>query len=127
MLKNNNFMKNCIFFSDLIKNKKKILPIKKKYPKVGDRIWIKYIYVQGTKLIRFYSKIFYGRCIGLKRKNSNNSLIILRNVYNRDPLEMGFFLHSPFILNYNIKNKSFDFRKLKLYFLRNKKIARSKV
>ncbi len=100
-----------------------------KYPKVGDSLWIKFFFIQGLKVSRFYSKSFFGRCISYKRKNSNTSLIILRNIYNREPVELSFFLNSPLIIktNYKRKDRHFYYNRNKLYYLRKKKISKSKV
>jgi ribosomal protein L19 len=117
------FLTDFLYKNTKLKNK---LVIK---PKVGDNIFIKFFYVQGIKILRFHSKTFFGRCIAYKRKNSNTELLILRNVYNRDPIELSFFLKSPFVIKILKKNKNYqnDFNKQKLYFLRFKKLAQSKV
>jgi ribosomal protein L19 len=117
------FLTDFLYKNIKLKNK---LVIK---PKVGDNIFIKFFYVQGIKILRFHSKTFFGRCIAHKRKNSNTELLILRNVYNRDPIELSFFLKSPFVIKILRKNKNHqnNFNKQKLYFLRFKKLAQSKV
>ncbi len=122
-MKKLDFLKDFLNLSVNLQNKK----IQK--PKVGDNILIKFFYVQGIKVLRFYSKTFFGRCISFKRQNKNTSLIILRNVYNRDPVELSFFLNSPFVIQLTKKKKDnhLFFKKNKLYFLRNKKIAQSKI
>lgn len=122
-MKKVNFLKDFLNLSEKLKNKK----IQK--PKVGDNILIKFFYVQGVKVLRFYSKIFFGRCIALKRINQNTSLIVLRNVYNRDPIELSFFLNSPFVIQLTKKRKNnyLFFKKNKLYFFRTKKIAQNKI
>lgn len=121
-------MKNLIFFDELIIQKKNSINFRK-LPKVGDNLWIKYIYVQGIKVLRFYSKTFFGRCIKYKHKNSNTGYFQLRNVYNKNPIELSFFFNSPFIIT--TKNKRKDrhskFVKNKLYYLRYKKLSESKV
>lgn len=122
-MKKLHFLKDFLELSKDFKNKK----IQK--PKVGDNILIKFFYTQGIKILRFYTKTFFGRCIALKRQNQNTSLLVLRNVYNRDPIELSFFLNSPFIIQISKKNKNNNlfFKKNKLYFLRSKKIAQSKI
>lgn len=120
-------IKKCNFFKDFIINNKLNNEIQK--PKVGDNLWIKYIYVQGTKILRFYSKSFFGRCIQYRRKNSVTAYIQLRNVFNRDPIELSFFLNSPFIVQtiFRRKDRHVKFSKNKLFYLRTQKIAQSKV
>jgi ribosomal protein L19 len=122
-MKKLHFFKNFLDITSQLTNKK----IQK--PKVGDNIFIKFFYVQGLKFLRFYSKTFFGRCIALKRKNKKTALLVLRNVYNRDPIELSFFLNSPFVIQILKKRKDnhYNFSKNKLYFLRNKKIAESRV
>jgi ribosomal protein L19 len=122
-------MKKLFFFKEFLDINNKFINKKLEKPKVGDNVFIKFFYVQGLKILRFYSKTFFGRCIAYKRSNKNTSLLILRNVYNKDPIEISFFLNSPFviqILNKKKNNRSF-FVKHKLYFLRKKKLAQSKV
>ena len=120
-------MKNLINLKNFINynnSKKKI-----RIPKIGDNISIKYIYINGLKNVKFYAKTFYGRCIAVKRKNLNTSLFVLRNVFNRDPIELSFFLNSPFtlILKKRKKKRYSKFSKNKLYYLKYKKIAQSKI
>jgi ribosomal protein L19 len=122
-------MKQLDYFSDFLLLKEKYKNKKLNYPQVGDNVWIKFIYFQGIKTLRFYSKIFFGRCIAYKKKNSIVSQIQLRNVFNKDPVELSFFLNSPFVLKIisKRKNRYSKFNKNKLYYLRYKKLGYSKV
>lgn len=122
-------MKKLNYFHDFLLLNKMYKNNMLLYPTVGDTVWIKFIYVQGVKISRFYAKIFLGRCISYKRKNSLVSQIQLRNIYNKEPMELSFFLNSPFIIEIKSKkrNRHLKFVKNKLYYLRYKKLAKSKV
>jgi ribosomal protein L19 len=122
-------MKKLLFLKNFLDINNKLINKKIKKPKVGENIFIKFFYIQGTKILRFYCKAFFGRCIAFKRSKSNTALIVLRNVYNKDPIELSFFLFSPFVVQALKKHRPIKnaFVKNKLYFLRKKKLAQSKV
>lgn len=123
-------MKKLIYLKSFLKNSFVLKINKRLYvPKVGDNIWIKFLYLNGLKTFKFYTKTFFGRCISIKRRNSNNVYLLLRNVFNRDPIELSFFLNSPFVLRVKLKKRKrySKFTRNKLYYLRYKKIAESKI
>jgi ribosomal protein L19 len=82
-----------------------------------------------TKKVIVSKHQFLGLCIA-KKNNNLCSLLTLRNVIKRQPLENSFFVFSPLVENLDripsTKNK-FSFKKAKLYFLNTKPLRYSKL
>lgn len=128
-------MKKIQSFSSLIgspneyifqKFSKKNRKFKIKIPRVGEVFLIKFLFKSSLKNAVFSSKTFLGRCIFLKRKNLNTALICLRNIYNRYPIELRFFLHSPYISNLIYIKRKF-YRRNNISYFRKLSVFKSKV
>ncbi len=82
-----------------------------------------------TKKIVLSKHQFLGLCIA-KKRNNLCSIITLRNVIKRQPIENSFFVFSPLVESFDkipsSKNK-FSFRKSKVYFLNTKALRYSKL
>jgi ribosomal protein L19 len=125
---------NCRFFFDFFKielkkhvdffamqNVRKLNYIRRL---VGKKIFVMFYYPIVGKYTKFHFRKFVGKCIAFKRPGTNTAVIILRNTFNRYPLEFKLFLYSPFLVKFGIfENKNPFFRlnsKKKLYYLRKK-------
>jgi ribosomal protein L19 len=131
-------LKQINFFSDLITNidvqymnnllrKKK--HVKTLVPKVGKVYLVRFgINSIISKNSVFLSKSFLGRCIFLRRKNSNSGLFCLRNIYNRYPIEFRFFFRSPFIFKIReIEKVKKKYRRNNLNYFRHLSVFKSRV
>lgn len=96
-------------------------------PTSGELIFVRYAErVSGGRLSNFRVYGCYGLCI-----SSNNSGITshftIRNSFKRNSIEIRFLLYSPLLLkvsSYDAKRRRYS--KAKLYYLRLKKIAKSR-
>lgn len=130
-LKKKEFFSNLInthgeYLNFIYKNKKFV---KNLMPKVGKIYLVRMAFNSlSLKNSNFLSKNFLGRCIFIRRKNSLNSLFCLRNIYNRHPIELRFFLRTPFLLKiFELKRDKIHFRRNKLYFFRKLSVFKSRV
>lgn len=87
--------------------------------------------------VRFYERIpgrfsvfrlfaCYGLCIARKRSGLTTHFVV-RNSFKRNSIELKFYLYSPLlarIVSYDAKRRRYS--KAKLYYLRLKKIAKSR-
>lgn len=105
---------------------KKTRKFKIKIPKVGEVFLIKFLFNSSLRNAVFSSKTFLGRCVFFRRKNLNTALICLRNIYNRYPIELRFFLHSPYISNIVFIKRKF-YRRNNLSYLKKLSVFKSKV
>ncbi len=95
-------------------------------PTPGDLIFVRYFDRVPGKLTVFRLYTCYGLCIGRKRSGITTTFTI-RNSFKRNSIEMKFLLYSPFLARigfFNSKRKRY--RKAKLYYLRWKKIKKSR-
>ena len=95
-------------------------------PAPGDLVSIRYFERIPGRVSVFRTFSCYGLCISRKRSGLTSSFII-RNSFKRNSIELRFFLHSPLIARiacYDAKRRRYS--KAKLYYLRVKKIAKSR-
>jgi ribosomal protein L19 len=95
-------------------------------PTPGDLIFVRYFDRIPGKLTVFRVYACYGLCIGRKRSGITTTFTI-RNSFKRNSIEMKFLLYSPFLARigfFNSKRKRY--KQAKLYYLRWKKIKRSR-
>lgn len=95
-------------------------------PAPGDLVSIRYFERIPGRVSVFRTFGCYGLCISRKRSGLTSSFII-RNSFKRNSIELRFFLHSPLIARiacYDAKRRRYS--KAKLYYLRVKKIAKSR-
>jgi ribosomal protein L19 len=95
-------------------------------PQPGDLVFVRYFErVPGRySVFRLYS--CYGLCIS-RKQSGLTSYFTVRNSFKRNSLELRFFLYSPLlarIVSYDSKRRRYT--KAKLYYLRFKKIAKSR-
>lgn len=95
-------------------------------PSPGDLVSIRYFERIPGRVSVFRTFSCYGLCISRKRSGLTSSFII-RNSFKRNSIELRFFLYSPLIARiacYDAKRRRYS--KAKLYYLRVKKIAKSR-
>jgi len=96
-------------------------------PIPGDLVSIRYFErISGTRVSIFRLNSCYGLCIGKKLSGLSTNFLI-RNSFKRNSIEISFFLYSPLmarIASYDAKRRRYN--KAKLYYLRTKKIAKSR-
>ncbi len=95
-------------------------------PAPGDLVSIRYFERIPGRVSVFRTFSCYGLCVSRKRSGLTSSFII-RNSFKRNSIELRFFLHSPLIARiacYDAKRRRYS--KAKLYYLRVKKIAKSR-
>lgn len=95
-------------------------------PQPGDLVFVRYFERMPGRysIFRLYS--CYGLCISRKQLGLASHFTI-RNSFKRNSLELRFFLYSPLlarIVSYDSKRRRYN--KAKLYYLRLKKIAKSR-
>jgi ribosomal protein L19 len=95
-------------------------------PQPGDLVFVRYFERMSGRhsVFRLYS--CYGLCIS-RRQSGLTSHFTIRNSFKRNSLELRFFLYSPLlarIVSYDSKRRRYN--KAKLYYLRLKKIAKSR-
>ncbi len=95
-------------------------------PQPGDLVFVRYFERMPGRYSAFRLYSCYGLCIS--RKSSGlTSHFTIRNSFKRNSLELRFFLYSPLlarIVSYDSKRRRYN--KAKLYYLRLKKIAKSR-
>ncbi len=111
------------FFENHVKLDSKIIP------NVGGIYIVSFQYPYKLRSITFYGQTFVGICNSVKKPKNLMCLFSLRNVLNKDPVEFSFFLNSPLLRNLKLisYSKIRLYNKNKLYYLRNKKLAYSRV
>lgn len=95
-------------------------------PSPGDLVSIRYYERVSGKLSIFRLHTCYGLCLG-RRRSGATSHFTIRNSFKRNSIEMRFLLYSPLVARiaiYDAKRKRYS--KAKLYYLRLKKIAKSR-
>lgn len=89
---------------------------------IGKKLFVMFYYPVIGKYTKFHFRKFVGKCISLKRAGSNTAVVIIKNTFNRYPIEFRLFLYSPFFVKLKIfENKNPFFRinsRRKLYYLR---------
>lgn len=98
----------------------------RKSPAPGDLVSVRYFERIPGRVSIFRTFSCYGLCISRKRSGLTSSFII-RNSFKRNSIELRFFLHSPLIARiacYDAKRRRYS--RAKLYYLRVKKIAKSR-
>jgi ribosomal protein L19 len=96
------------------------------FPYTGDLVVVSYFDRVPGRFSIFRPFRCYGVCIGSKRSGVT-SYFTIRNSFNKNSLELRFFLYSPLIariVSYDSKRRRYT--KAKLYYLRVKKIAKSR-
>jgi ribosomal protein L19 len=95
-------------------------------PQPGDLVFVRYFERMPGRYSVFRLYSCYGLCISRKQSGST-SYFTIRNSFKRNSLELRFFLYSPLlarIVSYDSKRRRYS--KAKLYYLRLKKIAKSR-
>jgi ribosomal protein L19 len=95
-------------------------------PSSGDLVFIRYVERVSGRLSNFRTFGCYGLCISGKRSGITSHFTI-RNSFKRNSIELRFFLYSPLLARiacYDAKRRRYS--KAKLYYLRLKKIAKSR-
>jgi ribosomal protein L19 len=95
-------------------------------PSSGDLVFIRYVERVPGRFSSFRTFGCYGLCISGKRSGITSHFTI-RNSFKRNSIELRFFLYSPLlarIASYDAKRRRYS--KAKLYYLRLKKIAKSR-
>ena len=95
-------------------------------PSSGDLVSVRYFERIPGRLSTFRTFSCYGLCIATKRSGITTHFTI-RNSFKKNSLELRFFLYSPLvarIASYDAKRRRYV--KAKLYYLRTKKIAKSR-
>jgi ribosomal protein L19 len=95
-------------------------------PQPGDLVFVRYFERMPGRYSAFRLYSCYGLCISRKRSGLTSHFTI-RNSFKRNSLELRFFLYSPLlarIVSYDSKRRRYN--KAKLYYLRLKKIAKSR-
>jgi ribosomal protein L19 len=95
-------------------------------PAPGDLVSVRYFERVPGRFSTFRTYGCYGLCISRKRSGITSHFTI-RNSFKRNSLELRFFLHSPLLARiacYDAKRRRYS--KAKLYYLRLKKIAKSR-
>lgn len=95
-------------------------------PQPGDLVFVRYFERMPGRYSAFRLYSCYGLCISRKRSGLTSHFTI-RNSFKRNSLELRFFLYSPLlarIVSYDSKRRRYS--KAKLYYLRLKKIAKSR-
>jgi len=95
-------------------------------PQPGDLVFVRYFERMPGRYSVFRLYSCYGLCISRKQSGPTSHFTI-RNSFKRNSLELRFFLYSPLlarIVSYDSKRRRYN--KAKLYYLRLKKIAKSR-
>lgn len=95
-------------------------------PSSGDLVSVRYFERMPGRLSTFRTFSCYGLCIANKRSGITTHFTI-RNSFKKNSLELRFFLYSPLvarIASYDAKRRRYS--RAKLYYLRTKKIAKSR-
>lgn len=95
-------------------------------PSPGDLVSIRYFERMPGRISTFRLYSCYGLCIGRKSSGVSSNFTI-RNSFRRSSIEIKFLLYSPLLARialYNAKRQRYS--KAKLYYLRLKKIAKSR-
>lgn len=95
-------------------------------PAPGDLVSIRYLERLPGKLSIFRLHSCYGLCLG-RRRSGITSHFTIRNSFKRNSIEMRFLLYSPLLVriaSFNARRQRYT--KAKLYYLRVKKIAKSR-
>jgi ribosomal protein L19 len=95
-------------------------------PSPGDLVAVRYFERMPGRISTFRLHSCYGLCIGRKRSGLT-SYFTIRNSFKRNSIEIRFLLYSPLLARiaiYNARRKRYT--KAKLYYLRLKKIAKSR-
>jgi len=96
-------------------------------PKSGDLVALKFYDRVPGKISSFRLYACFGICIASKN-NGPLSWFLLRNSFQKNSLELRFFLYSPLLLKIQIfSNKRKRYNKSKLFYLRQKKISASRI
>jgi ribosomal protein L19 len=96
-------------------------------PKSGDLVALKFYDRVPGKISSFRLYACFGICIASKN-NGPLSWFLIRNSFQRNSLELRFFLYSPLLLKvqtFSTKRKRYN--RAKLFYLRQKKIAASRI
>lgn len=95
-------------------------------PHTGDLVSVRFFERIPGRFSVFRLFACYGLCIARKRNGLTTNFTI-RNSFKRNSIEMKFYLYSPLlarIVSYDAKRRRYS--KAKLYYLRLKKIAKSR-
>jgi ribosomal protein L19 len=95
-------------------------------PCIGDLVSVRYFERVPGRLSIFRTFSCYGLCISRKRSGVSSQFTI-RNSFKRNSIELRFFLYSPLIARiacYDARRRRYS--KAKLYYLKIKKIAKSR-
>lgn len=95
-------------------------------PSSGDLVSVRYFERVPGRFSTFRIFSCYGLCVASKRSGITTHFTI-RNSFKKNSLELRFFLYSPLlarIASYDAKRRRYT--KAKLYYLRTKKIAKSR-
>jgi ribosomal protein L19 len=95
-------------------------------PSPGDLVSIRYFERIPGRISIFRLNSCYGLCIGQKSSGLSSNFLI-RNSFKRNSIEIKFLIYSPLlarIVSYDAKRQRY--KKAKLYYLRLKKIAKSR-
>lgn len=119
---NNSFFNFAIpFYLTSERFNSRVLPVS------GELIFVRYYdRIPGSRFSSFRLFGCYGLCIASKSSGISSHFTI-RNSFKRNSIEIRFFLYSPLlarIVSYDAKRRRYI--KAKLYYLRIKKIAKSR-
>lgn len=95
-------------------------------PHTGDLVAVRFFERIPGRFSVFRLFACYGLCIARKR-NGLTTHFTIRNSFKRNSIELKFYLYSPLlarIVSYDAKRRRYS--KAKLYYLRLKKIAKSR-
>lgn len=95
-------------------------------PSPGDLVAVRYFERIPGRISTFRLYSCYGLCLGRKRSGLT-SYFTIRNSFKRNSIEIRFLLYSPLLARiaiYDARRKRYT--KAKLYYLRLKKIAKSR-
>ncbi len=96
-------------------------------PQTGDLIALEFFDRVPGKISSFRLYSCFGLCVASKR-NGPLSWFTIRNSFQKNSLELRFFLYSPLLYKIQIfSTKRKRYKKARLYYLRKKKIASSRI
>ncbi len=96
-------------------------------PKSGDLVALKFYDRVPGKISSFRLYACFGICIASKN-NGPLSWFLVRNSFQKNSLELRFFLYSPLLLKTQIfSSKRKRYNRAKLFYLRQKKISASRI
>jgi ribosomal protein L19 len=96
-------------------------------PKSGDLVALKFYDRVPGKISSFRLYACFGICVASKN-NGPLSWFLIRNSFQKNSLELRFFLYSPLLLKAQIfSSKRKRYNQAKIFYLRKKKIAASRI